>query len=356
MAQKNKKSINFWFFTGHSIGVTLLGIHALEAARKEFSQQFNTKLFLVLTKKTDYVERMLINYPHITVVILERSSPWFFVQLIFKKCIEKNYFLYPPNFGDAPLAVRWFSFLICRLNGRGRVIAFTRDNKFKNYFFYSHRLLLDLHRNIFLAVAEAWTLGRAMEVSRPGLIFSLDAEYAKELHYKYIVIHPYGSSERRSYPSRYTQNLVDYLVNRYPDYKIIISGGPMDRGAAEFLIKKVRLPNNILFIGDITKNDFSKMVQVISNACLYIGVDTGITHLAAHLRVPSIVLGNLSNPMWLPDYSGTTVTLANTEKCTCTGDKLGSCLRVVDGVEYYSCMVDVPWQTIVSTVNSTLHE
>ena len=52
-----------------------------------------------------------------------------------------------------------------------------------------------------------------------------------------------------------------------------------------------------------------ELAALIENSLLYIGVDTGITHLAALLRARSLVIAHDGTPHWLPYYNENAVIL-----------------------------------------------
>src|SRR5690606_30695999 len=102
----------------------------------------------------------------------------------------------------------------------------------------------------------------------------------------------------RALPAERNRQLIEHIINNYPRNPLIISGGPGNRDAYSRLVEGLAQPPP--FICDLA--DFRGQLQMISACKLFIGVDTGTTHIASVLGSPVIVLGNRSNPCWLPTY------------------------------------------------------
>ena len=346
-----KNGENIWFYVGGSIGVTLLGIHALETARRS-SKGLENQYFLIYTHESNIYEELVSQYPHINLLRLSWNNiPTVFVVMV-RALFRINYFIYPPSFGHAPLMVRILSRLVSGMRPGGRVFAWLSDSSQRNRIWYTCISKLDLEKNIFYSVASLF----AVDEQRPSLLFSYDISLERLTPKKYIVFHPFAASEKRTYPDTLSKKLLTYLIENYPDHTIVLSAGPKDTSRAKTLVNDLDTQKDqIVLLNDLSLGDFKKEVQIISSAGLYVGIDTGITHVAAHLNVPMVVLGNLSNPMWLPTYSPSATVLFNTAHCTCTLDKKGDCKTLVDGRYYYRCMVEISWQSLRSAIELRLH-
>jgi hypothetical protein len=353
MQQETKT--NIWFFVGKSIGVTLLGLYVLEQAQLKLGRE-NCRLFLLYTHASKPSEEMLKAYPHIRIVYFDWSHLKNILVLFFGSFNKKNIFVYPPSFGRAPILVRFFSRMLTLFNTKSRCVAALPNNEMGDALFFTKVSPLDLHKNIFFSTLDLLSAVSTEKVQPPALIFSYDASLRKKLPREYIVFHPFAANEGRTYPDSLSKKLLAYLIETYPHYKIILSGSSKDLARAKKIIDSV--PRGHTFIEPIQTyigEHFSGTSQVLSDATLYIGVDTGITHLAAHVHVPSVILGNQSNPMWLPTYAPSVTVLFNEQHCTCTFDKKGFCHQEVDGKIYYRCMVEISWQSLCSAIELRLH-
>lgn len=348
----NPNPTDIWFFVGHSIGVTLLGIYALEAAYFGLPPQERGRLFLVINgdNRRLYAD-MLAEYPHITLVTISRRSAGALGRIWLNTIGRRQIVLHPLSFGKVNRGHAFLSWMITLPHRRSRSVIFG-ERTVANRFFFTTILPRNLTQSIFVSQADAIaTTGIVPTTVRPHLLFALTAK-VKELGVRpYMVVHPFASSVSRSLPTERWVDLLEWLVVTYPHYSIVISGGPADRAAATALIKPSY--EHVYFSDDIVSTFLAK-VELIARAALYVGVDTGPTHIAAHVGVPTVVIGNNSNPCWLPYYSPMAEVLVNLPGCTCQGDKTGDCFEYQDGVKYYRCLFAIPQEEIKTSIKQRL--
>lgn len=149
----------------------------------------------------------------------------------------------------------------------------------------------------------------------------------------YIAINPFSASSLRSWPLRRWKELLAKIAAAFPEYRLVIIGGPKEEAAVLEIAGAVpgalALPNLPLL----------ETAAVIDAAALYLGVDTGPTHLACVLQQKSLILSHYRFPAWLPTYNPNARALANSKRCECkTG---GSCVVEEGGVPYSKCMYDI---------------
>lgn len=159
---------------------------------------------------------------------------------------------------------------------------------------------------------------------------------------RYIVIHFFGSRVIRRLPPRRMKHLLVELRRRYPQYRLVLTGSAADSAAADEVAAAA--PDVLCIIA----RPLLEVGWIIEHAALYIGVDTGITHLAGVLGQKSIIISHSADPMWMPLYNPNARVLLNSTRCTCwtTGD----CLVEEDGVQYRRCMYDISDDLILDSV------
>lgn len=343
---------DIWFFVGHSIGVTLLGIHALETAYFGLPKEERGRLFMVINgDKRGLYENMIAQYPHITLVTLSRRSAFTLGTTLVGTLGRRQVVLHPLSFGKVNIIHALISWLIVLPHWRSRSIVFG-EKTIRNRFFFTTILPRNLEQSIFISALDAvQTTGIKAEVRTPQLLFELTKPIAQFLERPYIVVHPFASSRSRSLPTKRWEDIFNWLTITYPNHGIVISGGPVDKIAAEALMKPSY--TNVYFSEDIVSSFLAK-VELIARAQLYVGVDTGPTHIAAHVGVPTIVIGNNSNPCWLPYYNSAVTVLMNLSVCTCQGDKTGGCFEYEDKVAYYRCMYCIDQNEIKDAITKKL--
>ncbi len=164
----------------------------------------------------------------------------------------------------------------------------------------------------------------------------------------FIVIHPFGSSSWKSWPPRRTRELAEYLRKRYEKYTIVITGGPENATEAQSLAQD--LQSVVAFTGA----PILEVASLLLHSDLYIGVDTGITHLACLMQVPSVLLEHNASPEWSPRYNPNATILTEKAHCECRGRKNQACRAEVDGRSYHRCLVEISDVKIQETVGMRL--
>jgi ADP-heptose:LPS heptosyltransferase len=351
---KTTKPTDVWFFVGHSIGVTLLAIHTLEAAYFGLPKNERGRCYVVINgDKTQLYLDLIDQYPHITLVTLSRSSIGKLVRVLVAGIGRRQIVLHPLSFGSVhPLHAVLTRIITCSHWHSRSVVLGTRT--FYNRLWFTDVLPPKLDQSIFTSMVEAVAqCGITITACRPQLLHAVAPvnEALAAVPLPYIVVHPFAANPIRSLPPERWQELFDFITTTYPRYQLVISGGPSDRVEALAFFRPSY--KNVFFTEDIIST-FLPKIGLIDNAALYVGVDTGPTHLAAHLGVPTIVIGNNSNPCWLPTYNREVVVLMHTEHCSCTSDKCGNCREIVDGKVYYRCMIEITQEEIKDNITNKL--
>ena len=128
---------------------------------------------------------------------------------------------------------------------------------------------------------------------------------------KKIFIHPSGGSSHKCWPSLKMATLIQQLVqeNRV---KVILCQGPADNEIVSEL-QSWLLSVNYEIIKDA---DLVEISQLLKRVDLYIGFDSGVTHLAAALGVPTIaIFGPTDAERWSPKGPHVDVILAQSCQC-----------------------------------------
>jgi heptosyltransferase III len=113
----------------------------------------------------------------------------------------------------------------------------------------------------------------------------------------YIVLHPYPQWTYKRWTKEGWVAIGNYLAKS--GYKILISGGPAPAEISYIADIVKKLPNDIINLaGQVS---LAQLAEIITGARLFIGPDTGITHLAAATGIPVIALYGPTNPVkWAP--------------------------------------------------------
>ncbi|MCA9891474.1 MAG: WecB/TagA/CpsF family glycosyltransferase [Anaerolineae bacterium] len=196
-----------------------------------------------------------------------------------------------------------------------------------------------------VALAGSRSEPRGAQVALDGGILPLGLYHGRR-----IVIHAGGggySLARRWTPERFAQ-VADDLAKAY-DAQIVLVGTPDDHAADVAAAMKQSAIN---LTG---KTSVTQLADVLRSADLYIGADSGVTHMAAAVRTPTLAIFGPSNEKaWAPWSPGGIVTVLRTPvhcgPCSYINHDVG--LR--DGCPERTCMRLVTPEQVISAAHAIL--
>jgi ADP-heptose:LPS heptosyltransferase len=112
---------------------------------------------------------------------------------------------------------------------------------------------------------------------------------------RFAIVHPGASVAERRWPAEKFAAVADRLADR--GRQIVLTGVPSERAIAERVASHMqRAPLNL-----VGKTDLGSLGALVARADLLICNDTGISHVAAALQTPSVVISTGNNPArWAP--------------------------------------------------------
>jgi heptosyltransferase III len=111
-----------------------------------------------------------------------------------------------------------------------------------------------------------------------------------------LALHPGSGSEKKNWPENKWADLLQHLVNQ-TDFNLLLIGGEaegerLQRLAAALPITRTKVAQSL---------PLAELARLIQQSAAFIGHDSGISHLAAALGLPGIVLwGNTREEIWRP--------------------------------------------------------
>jgi ADP-heptose:LPS heptosyltransferase len=112
---------------------------------------------------------------------------------------------------------------------------------------------------------------------------------------KYVCIHPGSRGSYRQWPTKYFATLADYCAQR--GYKVVVTGTNDEIAIVNEVITKMKYKA----INLAGKTSLGAVGALINNAALLISNCTGVSHIAAALKTPSIVISMDGEPhRWGP--------------------------------------------------------
>ena len=115
-----------------------------------------------------------------------------------------------------------------------------------------------------------------------------------------IVPHPGSGSSEKNYPPEFWSNLFKRFCNKahFGSLKPTILLGPAEESLQSYFRDRLQLIEDTQII---TSTDKERLIRTINETALYLGHDSGITHLFAMLGTPTVALLKKSNAVqWGP--------------------------------------------------------
>jgi ADP-heptose:LPS heptosyltransferase len=343
---KNKFD-NIFYIYGGAIGGLTLAIHFLESARENLGE--NTNYIILVPKNTSAYDLILKKYPHIKLIEFGKRLSFQNFLFITKQFLKSNLIITAPSFGSVRLLNKLF----------GRFMALKKESMFVGFkndrdsftFLYKNIFDKPIEQTFYKTVPKILE-NFGMNIKRKPII-EFDTNKDIDQKFKemgdYMIIHPYGANLKRSFPAYRWNALLTKIIDLDIEYKIIFTGSVEDTS----LIKKI-IDNRDGVIDLSGKTNLNELMHLINNSKLFIGVDTGITHLASLFQKDVIEIGNWSNPAWLASYSDKTTVLINRENCICNGDKTGECEYIIEGQKYFRCLFDIKDDDVLNEIKNKL--
>jgi heptosyltransferase III len=117
---------------------------------------------------------------------------------------------------------------------------------------------------------------------------------------KWIAIHPGSGSERKNWPVAHWKKLLQWILAS-TDRNIVLVGGEAEGGRVEELARELDAKR----VRRAERLPLSELAALLARSELFLGHDSGITHLAAAVGCRGIVLwGPSKRAIWQPSGEG----------------------------------------------------
>ena len=112
---------------------------------------------------------------------------------------------------------------------------------------------------------------------------------------RYACLHPGSRDRSKRWPARHFAKIGDALHEA--GYRVVITGSSSERGLAASISRAMRHPSTN-YVAPIS---IGALAALLNNARLLVTNDTGVSHVAAALRLPSVVIFTTTDPeRWAP--------------------------------------------------------
>lgn len=331
------------YIYGGAIGDALLGVHL---GRMLSASAPGSQITLIATRENRFVRDLLKPIPFVHLIEMPKWSLHSWVTLLQLGFTPHATAVYEPL--STPIPFWWNLIVRVATIRKGSIdVRCTTHARAKHK--RERTIAFDCRTNRVFAlvphVLEQWGIPPRMLI--PHLDTGLYQDHSLRVPKPYFVSHFFAPSTLRSEPVSKGRELLSAVQETFPSHQLVLTCTTSEFPRAKRMAEGL----NAQVLCDLTP---AAIVSLLAGADAYVGVDTGITHIACHTGIPCVVLGNRSNPCWLPYYVPHAIILFGTERCGCNGDKTGDCAEIVDGQKYYRCLLDITEEQILDALQKIL--
>ncbi len=337
----------YFYFNYGTIGDMLMAAPFLE----EIHTQESDAVFVVgVANNFRLIKDMSSEYGWIDFVDLSKKRS--FLKLLPRLLFSRVTVIGPLSFGLLPTFLFVFMKLVSLGNYRNSPVGFTIGKEHAAYFAKKADFKKD--ESFIRNLSKLLPLMNLKERNiTPSFNFKLNTEVVPMpplKHKEYVVFHMCAANESRSLPASRWISLLENLKDVNKDFDFVLTASKKD---VEFVTHVLRASGVSGVV--VINRSIHDIAAIIKNSALYVGVDTGITHVAGVLGARSVVIANNSNPTWLPSYNKNARILKNDAVCTCDGLKGGDCFTDFQGKKYFTCMLSLPDEDILRAIKDSLY-
>lgn len=338
------QSTRYAYIFGGAIGDALLGVYLGKALETNVP---GAQLTLISTRVNPFLRDLLAPLPFVSFHELPKGKirSWFtLVSFLF---YSWNSCAYEPLTGSLSL---WWKLILWAMSRNSGGIEVRCQYISRPVPSRVRKLVLDCKREqVFGSIQRILKEWNVPISSIPGPQLEFDKKYANKIIHPspYIVFHFFAPSVKRTLSAGRAREVLKAVLAAFPAYAIVLTSTRKDRLEAQ----RIGAGFSATIFEDLAAGELTSLIK---GADAYVGVDTGITHLASVLDVPVVVLGNYSNPCWLPTYAPKARILYERKNCICNGDKTGDCFYEIEGKSHYRCMEDIRIDFILAAIAEAL--
>lgn len=139
-----------------------------------------------------------------------------------------------------------------------------------------------------------------------------------------IAIHPGSGSRQKCWPMERFARLINWL-NKEIGAQVFVISGPADREIVERL--KAKVNDNFILVDRLP---LSKLAAVIKRCNVFIGNDSGVTHLAAAMGIDALAIFGPTDPkIWGPRGERVKILYKKAHCSPCLADTRRNCFQQI---------------------------
>lgn len=294
-------------FQNGAIGDFLMAIFLAELLQKS---GYVDHVTIVVPRNLNFLKGLIGTYPYISAIEVSRRRGWAqLLKMIRRPCLV----IVQPALGKIPLRVKILGWLISRSYG-SELIGFQDKSRVckalysKTFVYETDQLYTENIQNLVRG------LGAPVLVQVPQLTLTPCLEHIKECglyQRRYMVFHPGAFVRKRSFTAQGVGEVITYVLGKNSEMHVVLSGSGEDRQWIEEIKNGIQHTDRIMTAIGCSAQEIAALIRF---ADLYLGVDTGITHLACFLQARVIVAAHRGTATdWLPFYCPTATVLYRLE-------------------------------------------
>ena len=298
-----------------------MGKYLLENMRAAFP---DAQCALIVSSRVEMIRNLLAAYPWIEVIEANKNPNS--LKALFSRG-KNDVVVTPYTGGTFSLAPKIVARLIANT-----LIGYTDASKLNRFLYTKLIPLVGRSRAPRLLETDALAaIDATVSIEHPTFIYLSQPHILEQFGLqakKYIVLHLFSGSNARGLSPESRQKLIQALIKILPeDMKLVLTGSDKER---ESLGKD--FPPNVVPV----RVSLQELAAIIDASSGIVSLDTGIAHIAAHLRKPLIVLASCVGVQWWSrDMYGTGIPAAlftRLDVCAGKHDYSGyaKCLEAID--------------------------
>ncbi|MFH0846028.1 MAG: glycosyltransferase family 9 protein [Patescibacteria group bacterium] len=301
---------NLIYFQNGSMGDFLMTIFFLENV---YLNNPELNLYVVVPKSEKLLQQFLEKYSYIKIILVNRKSYKGISGMIklLKFYFSSNLVLTAPTPGKLSLLVKLQAKMIA-LMPYSKLVGFDDGEKI-NETIYNE--VLDYHTDIIypeFLKQVLLSLGFEIKIENPLFRYQKDENILKRMDLtenSFVVINPLAATQGRSLNGKEMSDFIKEIKKINNNLKIVLTGGGND---SEILQNFSKIFDNVFVFVNLRITDLCNLIE---GANLFVGVDTGTTHLASFLNKKSLVIAKNGTPNWLPYYNKNARILFSINNC-----------------------------------------
>ncbi|MFH1624189.1 MAG: glycosyltransferase family 9 protein [Pseudomonadota bacterium] len=138
-----------------------------------------------------------------------------------------------------------------------------------------------------------------------------------------IAIHPGSGGSKKKWPADRFVDVVDWVADRY-EAAILLISGPADADTVGEMLGSLKKTRPVLVEGA----SLIQLAAILERCRCFLGLDSGITHLATAVGIPSVAVFGPTDPViWGPRGNNVSVVKKELDCSPCTREELNRCQK-----------------------------